>query len=202
MYINEGSRIYIKEVKNVDDNEIVELFWQRSESALTATEQKYRNYCYAIALNILQNNEDAEECVNETLSRAWNAIPPARPVILRTYLGKITRNLSINIFQKQNALKRGLGQNNLAFSEIEDFFLGYEKNIDSFIEEEFITQVLNNFLEQLEVTQRKIFVRRYWYASRIEAIASDYNISVNKVKSILFRLKKKLKTELEKEGIL
>jgi RNA polymerase sigma-70 factor (ECF subfamily) len=186
---------------SVEDSEIVELFWQRSEAALAATEKKYANYCRSIAYGILRNYEDAQECVNDTLVKAWNAIPPARPSVLRTFLGKITRNLSLHALKKMTAEKRGLGQVPLALSELEECVSGSSSEGEQLIEDEAITQVVNGFLSRLDVEQRKVFMRRYWYASRLEEIADDYGMTVSKVKSILFRLRKKLKRELEKEGI-
>ncbi len=185
----------------MEDEEIVELFWKRSESALTEVEHKYFKYCRSIAFSILRCNEDAEECVNDAFARAWNAIPPARPSVLRTYLGKITRNLSLNALEKINAEKRGFGQVPLALSELDECISGYDSESDWHIEEKMITQTVNKFLGRLTLEQQRVFVRRYWYTSSIEEIATDYGLSQSKVKSILFRLRKKLKRELEKEGI-
>jgi RNA polymerase sigma factor (sigma-70 family) len=186
----------------VGDDEIVELFWKRSEAALSEAERKYSKYCHSIAFGILRCNEDAEECVNDTLAKAWNAIPPARPSVLRTFLGKITRNLSLNVLEKMNAEKRGLGQVPLALSELDECVSGSDFEAERHIEEETITQAVNRFLSRLDPEQQKVFVRRYWYVSSIEEIAGGYGMSESKVKSILFRLRKKLKRELEKEGIL
>lgn len=183
------------------DDEIVELFWRRSEIALSEAEHKYSKYCHSIAFGILRNTEDAEECVNATLAKAWEAMPPARPSVLRTFLGKITRNLSLNTLEKMNAVKRGLGQVTLALTELEECVSDTVPNVEQLIEEKVITQVVNSFLGLLNTTQRKVFVRRYWYVSSLEEIADDYDMTVSKVKSILFRLRKKLKTELEKEGV-
>ena len=187
---------------SIEDHEIVELYWKRSETAISETERKYSKYCYAVAHNILQNNEDSQECVNDTLERAWGAIPPARPSVLRTFLGKITRNLALNVLEKANAEKRGAGQTVLALSELEDCVASKGTVGEQFIEMEAITQIINNFLERLDATQRKVFVRRYWYTSSIDDIANDYKMTASSVKNILFRLRKKLKKELEKEGII
>jgi RNA polymerase sigma-70 factor (ECF subfamily) len=185
----------------VEDYEIVELFWARSETAIRETECKYARYCHSVAYGILRNDEDAQECVNDTWHKAWNAIPPARPAMIRTFLGKITRNLSLNALEKQNADKRGAGQFAVALSEIEESVPDDNSDSERFIEDEAITEVINRFLGKLPAEQRKVFVRRYWYASSLEEIAGDYGMSVGKVKSILHRLRLKLKTELEKEGI-
>ena len=186
----------------MEDKEIVRLFLQRSEAALSETEIKYSRYCYSIAYGILKNDEDASECVNDALAAAWNAIPPAEPSVLRTFLGKITRNLSLHALEKMTAEKRGLGQVPLALSELEECIPDTSPNVGEIVEDKAITQVINSFLSKLDIEKRKIFMRRYWYASSLEEIASDYGMTVSKVKSILFRLRKKLKRELEKEGIL
>ncbi len=183
------------------DGEIMELFRRRSEEALALTERKYFRYCYSIAYAILRNHEDARECVNDTLNRAWQAIPPARPATLRTYLGKITRNLALNALEKMSADKRGGGEVALAISELEECLPSSRAEGDQLIEREAITQVINRFLGRLNLQQRRVFVRRYWYAGSLKEIAADYALSVGQVKSMLFRLRRKLKTELEKEGI-
>lgn len=185
----------------MEDSAIVLLYWQRSETAIAETERKYSRYCHSIAYGILRNHEDAQECVNDTLNRAWNAIPPARPSVLRTFLGKIARNLSLNALEKMTAKKRGMGQVELALSELEECVPSNGTESDRFIEEDTITQVINRFLGQLSTTQRKVFVRRYWYTSSLEEIAADYDMTISNVKSTLFRLRKKLKRELVKEGI-
>ncbi len=186
----------------MEDDEIVELFWNRSEQALSETRSKYYRYCYCIAYGILRCSEDADECVNDSLVNAWNAIPPARPAVFRTFLGKITRNISLNVLEKMNTQKRGNCQISLALSELDECVSCSYYETQENIEDGIITQVINTFLENLRPEQQKVFVRRYWYASSIEEIASDYNLSQSKVKSILFRLRKKLRKEMEKEGIL
>lgn len=184
------------------DQEIVDLFWERSETAISQVKGKYFRYCYSIALGILRNYEDAEECVNDTWVRAWNGIPPARPVMLRTFLGKITRNLSLNALEKMNAQKRGQGQVPLILSELEECISAPNSQPEDKLEGKEITQVINKFLSKLTAEHQKVFVRRYWYASSIEEISEAYSLSESKVKSILFRLRKKLKKELEKEGVI
>lgn len=138
--------------------------------------------------------------MNDTYFRAWNAIPPARPSRLSTYLGKITRNLALSKYQKYQAEKRGAGQVELALSELEDC-ISDAMTPEQIVEDGLITQTLNSFLERLDKNSRMVFVRRYWYLSSIEEISGDYDMSASKVKSILFRLRKKLRTNLEKEGI-
>lgn len=185
----------------MDDHNIIKLYWERSESAISASADKYSKYCMRIANNILNDKQDAEECVNDTYLRVWNAIPPALPMNLSTFLGKITRNLALNRLEKHHAQKRNLGQSAIALSELEECIPDMTATPESFADSEPITQVINLFLSGLTETNRKIFIQRYWYISGIDEIASHHGMSVSKVKSILFRTRKKLKKFLEKEGI-
>ena len=104
----------------MDDKQILDLYWERSEAAISETSKKYGKYCRYIASNILHNDEDSEECVNDTYLRAWNSIPPNRPSVLKTFLGKITRNLSLDRYELLNAKKRNGGQMSLIFDEIQE----------------------------------------------------------------------------------
>ena len=104
----------------MEDSQIVDLYWERSENAINETATKYSRYCHYISFNILHNDEDVEECVNDTYFRAWKAMPPKRPTYLAIFLGKITRNLSIDRYKKYSAEKRGLGQMELALSELDE----------------------------------------------------------------------------------
>ena len=104
----------------MDDKQILDLYWERSEAAISETSKKYGKYCRYIAFNILHNDEDSEECVNDTYLRAWNSIPPNRPSVLKTFLGKITRNLSLDRYELLNAKKRNGGQMPLVFDEIQE----------------------------------------------------------------------------------
>ena len=202
VYISEGFQIQTREGgEGMSDDKIVELFWERSKDAITEMSAKYSNYCRAIAFNILQDNEDADECVNDTFLRAWNAIPPTRPNRLSTYLGKITRNLSFNRYEKQKASKRGGGIEEIALSELEEC-VPSSMNVEQTIDERILTETINRFLSELPEQQRIVFVRRYWYLYSIAEIANDFNITESKVKSILFRARKKLKIYLKKGEIM
>ncbi len=182
----------------MDDQRIVKLFWERSEKAITETANKYGRYCHYIAYNILQNDEDAEECVNDTYLNAWNCIPPHKPNRLQTFLGKITRNLSLNKYEQLIAQKRGGGQVPLILDELSECVS--VNNVD-IIDEIAIKDLLNRFLEMQSPQNCKLFVRRYWYMSSIKEIAKDYGMSENNVMVTLFRIRKELKTYLEKEDI-
>ncbi|MDR2421162.1 MAG: sigma-70 family RNA polymerase sigma factor [Oscillospiraceae bacterium] len=185
----------------MDDSEIIELFWARSEDAVAAVSEKYSKRCYGVAYNILKNREDAEECVNDTLARAWNAIPPARPGSLPAFLMKIARNLSFDRYKLLRAEKRGSGEFAAALSELGECVPDAAAELDGIIESSVITSALNAFLAELKPGARLVFMRRYWYSDGVDEIAASCGMTVAKVKSILFRARNKLKVNLEKEGI-
>ena len=182
------------------DKEIVELYWSRDEAAIAATADTYGNYCYSISYTILRSNEDAEECVNDTWLNAWKSIPPQRPSRLSTYLGKITRNLSINRYKLLNARKRGMGQVELALSELEGC-VPAQGTVEQIAEEMVLVNAIEAFLRAQPRRERNIFVGRYWYLYSIRELADAYAMSESKVASLLFRMRNKLKLYLEKEGI-
>ena len=183
------------------DNEIIDLYWNRDEAAITATADTYGNYCYSIAYNILYNNEDAEECVNDTWLNAWKSIPPQRPNRLSTYLGKITRNLSLDRYKLLTAQKRGMGQVELALSELEGC-VPAQVDVEQIMDEKMLVSAIETFLRAQLQTERNIFVGRYWYLYSIRDLAGAYRMSESKVASLLHRMRKKLKLHLEKEGIV
>lgn len=184
----------------MEDKQIIELFWQRSESAIAAVAEKYGSYCSKIAENILNRKEDAEECVNDTWMSAWENIPPDSPNCLGAYLGRITRNLSLNRAKYYAAEKRGRGQRELVLSELEGC-LPAGKGIEQEMDERFLTEAIQRYLLSLPADRRNIFIRRYWYMMPVKDIAKTYGISESKTVTLLFRMRKALKTYLEKEGI-
>ena len=182
------------------DTEIIDLYWKRDESAIAATAESYGNYCYSIAYHILQCQEDAKECVNDTYWKAWPTIPPHRPNRLATYLGKITRNLSLDRLKRLNAQKRGKGQTDLALKELESCIPAVN-GLDQIVDEIVLTGAINQFLREQPRAERNIFVGRYWHLYSIADLAQAYGMRESKVASLLFRMRNKLKTYLEKEGI-
>jgi len=185
----------------VDDNKIIDLYWERSEAAIGETSKKYYRYCHSISFNILHSNEDAEECVNDTYLGAWNAMPPKRPNCLATFLGKITRNLSLDKFKKYTAEKRGRGQVELVLSELDEV-IPSTTSVEQTIDAKELAELLNKYLDSLSKQKRIMFVKRYWYLMTIKAIAEQLSISESQVKSTLFRIRNELKTYLEKEGVV
>jgi RNA polymerase sigma-70 factor (ECF subfamily) len=179
---------------------ILDLYWSRSESAISETALKYGNYCTKIAMNILQNREDTDECVNDTYLKTWNAIPPQRPEIFPSFLGKITRNLSLNKYKEQRTKKRGGYEVALLLDELEDC-IPSGNSVEAEYEAGIIAKAIGSFLYSINTESRIIFVRRYWYVDSITCIATRFQMSESKVKSMLYRTRNKLRTYLEKEGI-
>lgn len=184
----------------MDDNGIINLYFERNELAISKTSEKYGNYCYYIAYNILCDNCESEECVNDTYFKAWNCIPPKRPQMLKTFLGKITRNLSLNRFSKRTAEKRGGNSALLSLDEIAEFIPSSD-SAQRAVDDSELAEIFNRFLDTLTVENRRIFMRRYWYLSAVKEIARDYGISESKVKMSLHRSRNKLKKLLEEEGV-
>ena len=184
----------------MEDKQIVDLYWQRSDLAISETNRKYGRYCHTIAYNICGIDEDAEECVNDTWFRAWNLMPDHRPAILSTFLGRITRSISIDCIKTKNRIKRGGGEAVLALDELEECIPG-GTNPEQALEEKELARAIGSFVSGLPKTEKKIFVLRYWYVASIDDIAETLGFSIGKVKTSLFRTRKKLKNYLEEEGL-
>lgn len=184
----------------MDDRKIVDLYWQRNEKAIYETKIKYQNYCYSIAYNILNNATDAEESVNDTYFDAWHSIPPHRPSLLSTFLGKITRRISIDKWRKSNAQKRGENQLALALDELEECICS-ASNVELQIEMQTLNTTINSFVRSLPLTEQKVFLCRYWYMDSIKTISKNFGFSQSKIKSMLYRTREKLHYHLIKEGL-
>lgn len=184
----------------MDDNKIIELYWNRSEDAISETAAKYGGYCYTIAYNILSNNEDSEESVNDTWLAAWNSMPPKKPKLLAAFLGKMTRYISLDRWKNRTAAKRGGGEVPLVLEELEECISGEDSVEREYLKKEF-AMMMNAFLEDLPETERKVFLSRYWYMDSIEDIADRFSFSESKVTSMLHRTRGKLRYLLEQEGI-
>lgn len=180
------------------DQTIIDLFWQRSEDAIRNTSQKYGKYLTKIAMNILSYYEESEECVNDTYFTAWKQIPPDRPQKLLPYLGRITRCLALNRYDYLTAQKRN-AEFTLQLSELEECLTGTD-SVETQYESGEVASVISAFLRMQPSDIRNIFIRRYWFSDSISEIASRFNLSESKVKSILFRTRKRLKKHLESEG--
>ena len=180
------------------DQTIIDLFWQRSEDAIQGTAQKYGKYLTEISMNVLGCREDSEECVNDTYLAAWKQIPPDRPQKLLPYLGRITRCLALNRYDYRKAQKRN-GDFAVQLTELEEC-LSASDTIESRYEQGELSAEISAFLKTLNPEKRNIFIRRYWFSDSITDIAKRFELNENKVKSILFRVRKQLKQHLESEG--
>ena len=177
------------------DEEIVGKYFLRDQSALSATAEKYGGFLRAVSVNILHNGSDAEECVSDTYLACWNTIPPENPRSLKAYAGTLCRNISFDCYKRAHAQKRGGGRTEMLLSEIEDFLPAEGSGAD------YAAEAINEFLSSLKSAQRVVFVRRYWFFDDVKDIADRMGFSESKVKSILFRTRKKLKEKLIREGI-
>ena len=184
----------------MEDAAIVELYWQRDQQAIEETDRKYGAYCQHIAYAVCSDRLDAEECVNDTWLRAWGAMPDKRPTVLATFLGKITRNLAINRFQRKTRKKRGGGETELALEELEDC-IPAALDVERRYELQEFRQAIGRFVSGLSETEQKVFVARYWYLAPVEEIARRLQISSSKTKSMLFRLRNRLRLYLKEEDL-
>ena len=173
----------------MNDSEIVNLYWQRSAEAVAETQRKYGGYCYAIANGLLGNAQDAEECVNDTWLKAWNAMP------------ENTRSLSLDRFRNNRAQKRGGGELPLILEELRGCVPSVPSAAQA-VEDAELEQSVGDFLRTLPARDCNIFLRRYWYAESLADISRRYGVKLNTVKTSLFRTRGKLKSFLEKEGII
>ena len=183
----------------MEDKRIVQLFWKRSEQGIEALQQKYGSFLFRIAMNLLSNKQDSEECVNDTYLQTWNSIPEARPDNLKLYTGRITRNLAINRIKHNSAQKRGRQITEL-LSELSEC-VPDSGNIPGIEYEQALLQnTIASFVAGLEQTNRVIFVRRYWMGENVGAIAALVGISENAVSTRLFRMRAELRKALETVG--
>ena len=184
----------------MDDKAILELYRARSDRAIQETQKKYGGYCYRIAYNILSCREDSQECVNDAYLAAWNTIPPKAPAVLSTYLGKLTRNVSLDRWKLRNAYKRGGGEVVLALEELGECITD-GNTPEKVYEKRELAVFVNRFLQTLPESERRVFLCRYWYLETTQSIAKCCGFSETKVRSMLHRIRKKLRTAMEKEGL-
>ena len=183
----------------MEDEKIVELYFERNESAIERTSEKYGKRLRAVSNGILKDIETAEECENDTYLEAWNIIPPNEPkTYLYAFLARIIRNISLNCCRKKNALKRNAFVCELS-AEMEECIPSPD-DMDCRINDKVFAEIINKFLSELDAEKRKIFVRRYWYMDSVTEISEKLLLSESKVKTSLFRTRKKLREFLEKEG--
>ena len=184
----------------MEDEAIIDLYWQRDEEALRQSDKKYGAFCRQIALRIVGILEDAEECVNDTWLRAWEAMPPSRPCPLRAFLGRITRNLSLDRYRAGRAQKRGGGTMDVLLEEL-THCLPSTESVEGQYDANETAAVIHRFLAELPPEKRQMFLRRYWFGDSVEEIAGRFAMRPGTVKSSLHRLRQRLRETLEKEGV-
>lgn len=184
----------------MQDREIVALFSRREETAIAEAQEKYAAYCLTIARNILGSPEDAEECVNEALHAAWNSIPPRQPENLKTYLGKLTREISLSRWRREHAGKRFPGEPPLPLDEIAE--VATDDSFSPDTDEKELSAAISDFLRTLPATERNLFLRRYWYNDSVADICRRFGFGESKVKMTLKRTRDKLAKKLKKEGFI
>lgn len=182
----------------MEDKKIIDLYFDRDEKAIGETDKKYGKLCFSIAHNILRNTEDSEECVNDTYLSLWNTIPPTKPNKFPAFVSKVTRYISLDKFDFLHAKKR-FQETEISFEELEEILPD-----DSFkkeLEDSELGGIINGFLRDEKPDSRNIFIRRYYFFDSVSEIAKRFSFSESKVKSMLFRSRKKLQKRLEEEGV-
>ena len=183
----------------MEDEKIVDLYWQRSESAIRETEIKYDRYLTKIAYNILANTEDSRESVNDTYLAAWNSMPPHRPGVLSTYLGKLTRRISIDCFRRRTRQKRGGSEYELSLSELGDCVSG-GNTTEEIVNVKLLADAIGIFLRLQSEEARNAFIGRYYYLDSLKEVAAYCGMTESKCKTLLFRTRVALKEYLREEG--
>lgn len=183
----------------MEDQQIIALYWQRCADAIAQSKEKYGAYCFTIAENILQNQQDSEECVNDTWLHAWNAMPPHRPNALRMFFAKITRSISFDLWRRRSAQKRGGGQLPLVLEELSQCIASEDTLEDTLIAQE-LEQSIRSFLRTLPEREGDVFLRRYFFTESIKEIAACYGMTCNHVSVLLSRVRNQLRQYLIKEG--
>ena len=185
----------------MEDFEIVNLYWDRNPEAVARSSEKYGNYCFSVAENLLANAQDSEECVNDTLLKAWDSMPPHRPVRLKLYLAKITRALAFNRWHSRTAQKRGGGELPLVLEELEECIAG-GTDPEEQVESAELSENIRRFVKSLPAREKNVFVSRYFFTESVEQTAKDSGLTVNHTYVMLSRIRKKLRRYLVKEELV
>lgn len=183
----------------MEDQEIVQLFWERSESAVQEASRKFGSYCRSIANGILKNHEDSEDCVNEALMRVWEAIPPKKPSSLCAFIGRITKNIALDRIRHSESKKRGGGELALVYEELSEI-VPDGASVEDELERKEMMSAVSSFLRKSSDTNRRAFVLRYWYCRSVKDIAAELGIKEEHTYVILSRMRERLRDHLKKEG--
>ena len=190
-----------RQATTMSDEQIVELYWQRDEQAIKETDIKYKSFLLSVAINIVHDMCDSEECLNDTYFGAWNAIPPARPVALQAFLGAIMRRTAIDRFRANNCQKRVASEFTVSLSELEDF-IADDSDMNAEIEAKELGKIISNYVRSLSDRQMYIFVGRYYFAEPIAKICEELGCSISTAKREIKAIKNGLKEKLESEGFI
>ncbi len=185
----------------MNDSEIIELYWNKDSEAVAASAEQYGAYCFTIANGILDDAQDSEECVNDTWLRAWNAIPPTRPSVLKVFLAKITRHLAFDRYKARRSLKRGGGETLLVLEELAECIRD-ESDVEGQVNAQELGRVINQFVAALPEREQNLFVRRYFFSESAGMIADRFGMNENHVNVTLSRVRRRLRKHLSKEGYL
>lgn len=185
----------------MNDENIIRLYWDRDETAISETSKKYGRFCFTIANNILASKEDSDECVNDTYTKVWQAIPPQRPSVFSAFIGRITRNLALDRYRKNKAEKRGGSQMPIILEELGELVSDHPGPEEDLLRQD-LAKALNAFLADLPSEKRVMVIRRYWYADDIRAIAERLGTSENNVSVSLRRIRIKLREYLTEKGFV
>ena len=183
----------------IDDEKIIEMFFERSEQGIRELDNKYGKVCHNLSYNIVNSRQDAEECVNDAYLGVWNTIPPTRPNPLLSYIAKIVRNISLKSYWRKEADKRS-GQYTIALQEIEGC-IAAPKTVEDEIEARELARIIENFLDTLTVENRVIFMRRYWFAESYKDIAEFVGLTEKNISVRLTRIREKMKKYLIERGV-
>ena len=183
------------------DAEIVKLYQDGDEAAIKATAARYQTMLMRVAMQILNDREDAEECVNDTYLHAWNAMPPERPRLLKGWLGRVVRNLSLDRWRHAHAAKRYAGMDVL-LSELDDCVPDHGSDPMKAIEASELSEIISRWLRALPAAERNLFLLRYWYGLAPKELAQRYGAGAAQITKRLFTLRQRLKAQLEQEGVI
>ncbi len=184
----------------LEDNEIIELYWERDEEAISETDKKYGRYLFTIANNIVNNRLDSEECVNDTYLGTWNAIPPTRPTVFQVFLSKVMRNIAVDKFREKSASKRIPSELMTSLDEISEVF-EYDNTVEEREAAQLVMKVLNDYLRSVDNQKQLMFVCRYYYADKVTEIADMLGVSERTVFRTLAAMRDELAERLKKEGV-
>lgn len=184
----------------LEDNEIIELYWERDEEAISETDKKYGRYLFTIANNIVNNRLDSEECVNDTYLGTWNAIPPTRPNVFQVFLSKVMRNIAVDKFREKSAQKRIPSELMSSLDEISEVF-DYDNTVEENEAVKTVIGVLNDYLRSVDNQKQLMFVCRYYYADKVKEIADMLGVSERTVFRTLAAMRDELAERLKKEGV-